>query len=240
MKIYKTPTVEIPTNVEMVRADRNDQIYKTKDGKWNAVINHIQARHEAGQPILVGTISVEVSEMISERAEAPRDRARRAQREARVRRARGRDGRPGRPRRGHDRHQHGRPRRRHQARRRPGAARGRRAAQARRHPGARELGLRARRAHRALPRADAGRGRQDPRGRRPLHLRNRAPRVAPDRQPAPRSLGASGRSRRVALLPLGRGRPDPPVRGRADLQDPRPPGTGRRGRARSTRSRRRC
>jgi preprotein translocase subunit SecA len=66
MKIYKTPTVEIPTNVDMVRADRNDQIYKTKDGKWNAVINHIQARHEAGQPILVGTISVEVSEMISE------------------------------------------------------------------------------------------------------------------------------------------------------------------------------
>src|SRR5262245_30221452 len=65
MKIYKMPTVEIPTNVPMVRADDNDQIYKTKNGKWLAVINEIQARHEAGQPILVGTISVEVSEMIS-------------------------------------------------------------------------------------------------------------------------------------------------------------------------------
>jgi preprotein translocase subunit SecA len=65
MKIYKVPTVEIPTNVPMVRADHNDSIYKTKGGKWNAVLNEIQARHEAGQPILVGTISVEVSEMIS-------------------------------------------------------------------------------------------------------------------------------------------------------------------------------
>jgi preprotein translocase subunit SecA len=65
MKIYKMPTVEIPTNVPMVRADHNDQIYKTKDGKWKAVINEIEARHERGQPALVGTISVEVSEMIS-------------------------------------------------------------------------------------------------------------------------------------------------------------------------------
>ena len=66
MKIYKMPTVEIPTNVPMVRADHNDQIYKTKDGKWGSVINEIEARHQAGQPILVGTISVEISEMISE------------------------------------------------------------------------------------------------------------------------------------------------------------------------------
>jgi preprotein translocase subunit SecA len=65
MKIYKMPTVEIPTNVPMVRADHNDQIYKTKDGKWKAVINEIEARHERGQPALVGTISVEVSEIIS-------------------------------------------------------------------------------------------------------------------------------------------------------------------------------
>ncbi len=65
MKIYKTPTVEIPTNVPMIRQDHNDQIYKTKGGKWNAVLKEIQARHETGQPILVGTISVEVSEMLS-------------------------------------------------------------------------------------------------------------------------------------------------------------------------------
>src|SRR5918995_575936 len=65
MKIYKVPVVEIPTHRPMVRADHNDQIFKTKDGKWKAVLEEILARHEAGQPILVGTVSVEVSEMIS-------------------------------------------------------------------------------------------------------------------------------------------------------------------------------
>jgi preprotein translocase subunit SecA len=65
MKIYKVPVVEIPTNRPMVRLDHNDQIFKTKDGKWKAVFEEIGARHEAGQPILVGTVSVEVSEMIS-------------------------------------------------------------------------------------------------------------------------------------------------------------------------------
>ncbi|HEV2859227.1 MAG TPA: preprotein translocase subunit SecA [Solirubrobacterales bacterium] len=66
MKIYKIPVVEIPTNKPMVRKDENDQIFKTKDGKWGAVIAEIVSRHEKGQPILVGTVSVEVSEMISE------------------------------------------------------------------------------------------------------------------------------------------------------------------------------
>jgi preprotein translocase subunit SecA len=67
MKIYELPVVQVPTNMEMVRADRNDQIYKTKDGKWAAVVKEISARHENGQPVLVGTISVEVSELLSER-----------------------------------------------------------------------------------------------------------------------------------------------------------------------------
>ncbi len=66
MKIYKMPVVEIPTNKPMVRLDQNDQIFKTKDGKWGAVIEEIVGRHEKGQPVLVGTVSVEVSEMISE------------------------------------------------------------------------------------------------------------------------------------------------------------------------------
>jgi preprotein translocase subunit SecA len=66
MKIYKIPVVEVPTNQPMVRLDQNDQIFKTKDGKWQAVLEEIVARHEKGQPILVGTVSVEVSEMISE------------------------------------------------------------------------------------------------------------------------------------------------------------------------------
>jgi preprotein translocase subunit SecA len=65
MKIYKIPVVEIPTNVDMIRDDKNDLIYKTRDGKWKAVINELVARHETGQPVLVGTISVETSEKIS-------------------------------------------------------------------------------------------------------------------------------------------------------------------------------
>jgi len=66
MKIYKMPVVEVPTNRDMIRDDANDLIYKTKDGKWKAVVNEIAERHETGQPILVGTVSVEVSEMLSE------------------------------------------------------------------------------------------------------------------------------------------------------------------------------
>jgi preprotein translocase subunit SecA len=65
MKIYEMPVVEIPTNQPMVRLDQNDQIFKTKDGKWEAVTAEIVNRHEKGQPVLVGTVSVEVSEMIS-------------------------------------------------------------------------------------------------------------------------------------------------------------------------------
>jgi preprotein translocase subunit SecA len=67
MKIYKLPVVQVPTNRPMVRGDRNDQVYKTKDGKWSAVLREIEARHKAGQPVLVGTISVEVSELLSDR-----------------------------------------------------------------------------------------------------------------------------------------------------------------------------
>jgi preprotein translocase subunit SecA len=67
MKIYKVGVVEIPTNQPMVRADRNDQIFKTREGKWSAVAREIQERHQNGQPVLVGTISVEVSELLSQR-----------------------------------------------------------------------------------------------------------------------------------------------------------------------------
>src|SRR2546421_7038033 len=67
MKIYNLPVVQVPTNMEMIRNDRNDQVYKTKEGKWSAVVKEIGARHENGQPVLVGTISVEVSELLSER-----------------------------------------------------------------------------------------------------------------------------------------------------------------------------
>ena len=66
MKIYELPVVQVPTNRPMIRDDRNDQVYKTKDGKWSAVNREIEERHNNGQPVLVGTISVEVSELLSE------------------------------------------------------------------------------------------------------------------------------------------------------------------------------
>jgi preprotein translocase subunit SecA len=66
MKIYKLPVVQVPTNRPMIRGDENDQVFKTKDGKWRAVVRELEARHAAGQPVLVGTISVEVSELLGE------------------------------------------------------------------------------------------------------------------------------------------------------------------------------
>ena len=65
MKIYEMPVIEIPTHRPMVRDDHNDQIYKTKGGKWQAVVREIAERHEKGQPVLIGTISVEISEMLA-------------------------------------------------------------------------------------------------------------------------------------------------------------------------------
>jgi preprotein translocase subunit SecA len=65
-EIYDLSVVEIPTNEPMVRLDQNDFIYKNKGAKFNAVLDDIRERHEEGQPILVGTISVEVSEHLSQ------------------------------------------------------------------------------------------------------------------------------------------------------------------------------
>jgi len=67
MKIYELPVVQIPTNQPMVRSDRNDSVYKTKEGKRSAVEREIVERNRSGQPVLVGTISVEESELLSDR-----------------------------------------------------------------------------------------------------------------------------------------------------------------------------
>jgi preprotein translocase subunit SecA len=63
--IYKLEVVVIPTNKQIVRNDREDLVYKTKREKYNAVIDEIIALHNAGRPILVGTTSVEISELLS-------------------------------------------------------------------------------------------------------------------------------------------------------------------------------
>ncbi|MGD9694181.1 MAG: preprotein translocase subunit SecA [Thermoleophilia bacterium] len=64
-KIYKTDVTTIPTHRPMVRQDENDYIFKTKDAKFRAVVEDIAEAHDRGQPVLVGTISVEISEMLS-------------------------------------------------------------------------------------------------------------------------------------------------------------------------------
>ena len=66
VEIYNLHVVEIPTNVQVVRRDENDFIFKTKEAKFAAVIDDIKERYEQGQPVLVGTIAVETSEYLSE------------------------------------------------------------------------------------------------------------------------------------------------------------------------------
>ncbi len=63
--IYKLETVVIPTNMPLVRLDKPDSIYKSEPAKFNAVIEDIAKRHQVGQPVLVGTISIEKSEVLS-------------------------------------------------------------------------------------------------------------------------------------------------------------------------------
>ena len=115
---YGLDVVSIPTNRPMVRVDQPDLIYKSESAKFEAAADDIAERHEAGQPVLVGTISVEKSELLSRLLEKRGIHAPGAEREAaRAGGARRRAGRA--PRLRHRRHQHGRPRRRHPARRRP-------------------------------------------------------------------------------------------------------------------------
>jgi len=64
-EVYKLGVVEIPTNRPMIRDDEQDLIYKTEDAKWRSVVDDLAERHERGQPVLVGTVSVEKSEKLS-------------------------------------------------------------------------------------------------------------------------------------------------------------------------------
>jgi preprotein translocase subunit SecA len=64
-EIYKLDVIEIPTNRPIARKDENDLIYKTKREKYNAVIDHVTALSQAGRPVLIGTTSVEISELLS-------------------------------------------------------------------------------------------------------------------------------------------------------------------------------
>ncbi len=210
---YDLQVVPVPTNKPTARADEGDLIYKTEDGKFGAVVDDIAERYEAGQPVLVGTISVEKSEKLSRMLEKrgithevlnAKQHTREAEIVAQAGRLQAR----------HRRHQHGRSRRRHPPRRQPRDPRQARPAGRGGRPRVRRGPRRAARPRGAVRRGHAGRGRQGPRARRPLRARHRAPRVPPHRQPAPRPLRPPGRPRREPLLPVARGRPHAPVRHR--------------------------
>ena len=65
-QIYALDVVEVPTNKPMIRQDHNDTVYRTKRGKLGAIVEQIKACHEKGQPVLVGTVSIDKSEELSQ------------------------------------------------------------------------------------------------------------------------------------------------------------------------------
>ena len=64
-EIYSLDVVQIPTHKNMIRSDNNDEIYRTREEKWNAICKEVSKAHSAGQPILVGTTNIATSELIS-------------------------------------------------------------------------------------------------------------------------------------------------------------------------------
>ena len=158
-KVYKVGVVTIPTHRPMIRIDHPDVIYKTEKAKFNAVIEDIAERHATGQPVLVGTVSVENSEILSQllrRRGIPHSVL-----NAKFHAQEADDHRAGRPQgRRHGRHQHGRPRHRHPARRQPRVPRRGRAAPARARPGGEPRGVR-----------EGARGGPAARGRKPATRR---------------------------------------------------------------------
>lgn len=68
-QIYELEVIEIPTNQKLIRKDRPDRIYKTKNAKTNAIVKHVKELHEKGQPVLIGTVAIENNEEISKALE---------------------------------------------------------------------------------------------------------------------------------------------------------------------------
>ena len=79
-EIYKLGVVEVPTNMPVIREDHDDQVFRTAREKYEAIVAEIRRAHEAGQPILVGTTSIEKSENLSKLLERGEDPAQRAER----------------------------------------------------------------------------------------------------------------------------------------------------------------
>ncbi len=224
--IYSLETVLIPTHRPMVRKDSNDQVFITAKEKYQAILNEVKACHERSQPVLLGTTSIENSELISSmlQKEGLPHQVLNAKQHAREAEIVIQAGRPGMitiatnmAGRGTDIVLGGNPE--------PEIAEG----QGRRGAPARRQGA----AHRRDPRGLAEAAQRGGRRRRAAHHRLRAPRVAPHRQPAARPRRPPGRPRLLALLPVLRGpaaqdlRRRAPAGGDALAQDPR--GRGDRG-----------
>jgi preprotein translocase subunit SecA len=64
-QIYKLDTIEIPSNRPIIRVDRPDRIYKTEKGKYRAIVKEVKVLHEKGQPVLLGTVSIEKNELLA-------------------------------------------------------------------------------------------------------------------------------------------------------------------------------
>ncbi len=64
-KVYGLEVINIPTHRDIKRIDKNDQIFQTEKGKWQAIAREVKARHDKGQPVLIGTISIERNELLS-------------------------------------------------------------------------------------------------------------------------------------------------------------------------------
>ncbi len=67
MKVYKLETIEVPTHVQVQRTDHHDLIFQSEDGKFSAIAKRVKEIHQKGQPILIGTVSIDRNELLSER-----------------------------------------------------------------------------------------------------------------------------------------------------------------------------
>ena len=196
-EIYKLEVVDIPTDLPCIREDMDDEVYRTVGEKDGAILELIEDCQKRGQPVLVGTVTIEKSEHLAALFKKHKIKhqvlnARYHEQEAYIIAQAGNVGAvtiaTNMAGRGTDIQLGGNPDMRIQS-----------------GTGRRDRRLREGATHRRAARRGGGKEKPSDRCRRPLYPRHRAPRKPPHRQPATRPLGAPGRSRGVQVLPVARG-----------------------------------